>query len=139
MTLRRSLIGLALCMMALALCMSCVEPGPPPSPPPVVETPPPPPPPSRYYVTVSGLALREGPTTSAPQIGTLQFNDEVQIMDTSGGWARVLDVLRNRTGWASMRYLQPMPSDRPRAVPRSRAPAPKEKEPTKPAETPKAM
>ena len=116
MTQRRTLIGLALVVMALSLCMGCVEPGPPPPPPPMVE-PPPPPPPSLYFVTVSGLALREGPTTAAPQIGTLDFNNEVQILETTDGWARVLEVGRGRTGWASMRYLQPMPADRPRSVP----------------------
>jgi hypothetical protein len=136
MTLRRTLTGLALGVMALALCMGCVEPGPPPPPPPMVETPPPPAP-SLYFVTVSGLALREGPSTSAPQIGALEFNDEVEIMDTNGGWARVFDVRRDRTGWASLRYLQPMPANRPRSVPRHRTPAPKES--PKPPETPKAM
>jgi hypothetical protein len=136
MTMRRTLTGLALGVMALALFMGCVETGPPP---PMMgyETPPPPPPPgpSLYFVNVSSLALREGPTTAAPQIGTLNFNDEVEILETSSGWARVGDVSRNRTGWASMRYLQPVPADRPRSVPRKRsAPAPKE-----PAPAPKAM
>ena len=137
MTLRRTLTGLALCVMALALFMGCVETGPPPRwwwwsrrrrrrPP------------QLYFVNVSSLALREGPTTAAPQIGTLQFNDEVEILETSSGWARVGDVRRDRTGWASMRYLQPVPADRPRSVPRKR-PAPAPKEPAKPAPTPKAM
>jgi hypothetical protein len=44
MTLRRTLTGLALGVMALALFMGCAESGPLP-PPPMVETPPPPPPP----------------------------------------------------------------------------------------------
>jgi hypothetical protein len=137
MTLRRTLTALALCMMALTLFMGCVEPGPPPMPPPMVETPPPPSPP-HYFVTVSGLALREGPTTAAPQVGTLEFNDEVMVLETSAGWARVDDPRRNRTGWASMRYLQPMPASRPQNVPRRRqGPAPKET--PKPAESPKAM
>ena len=133
MTLRRTLTGLALGVMALALFMGCVESGPLP-PPPMVETPPPP----LYFVNISSLALREGPTTAAPQIGTLQFNDEVEILETRSGWARVGDARRDRTGWASMRYLQPMPADRPRTVPRKR-PAPAPKEPVKPAEPPKAM
>ena len=66
MTLRRTRIGLALCVVALALCMGCVETGPPPSV--MMEPPPSPPPPSSqlYFVNVSSLALREGPTTSAP-------------------------------------------------------------------------
>jgi hypothetical protein len=137
MTLRRTLTGLALCVMALSLCMGCVEPGPPP-PPPMVEPPPPPPPATpHYFVTVSGLALRAGPSTAETQIGTLQFNDEVELLETSGGWARVYDLRRGRTGWASLRYLQPMLADRPQSVPRRQVPTPKES--PKPGETPKAM
>jgi hypothetical protein len=135
MTLRRTLTGLAFCVLALTLFMGCVETGPPP--PMVMESPPPyePPPPQLYFVNTSSLALREGPTTAAPQVGTLQFNDEVEILETVSGWARVGDVRRDRTGWASMRYLQPVPADRPRTAPRKRpAPAPKE-----PAPNPKAM
>jgi len=138
MTLRCTRIGLAFCVLALALFMGCVETGPPP-PVVVMDTPPPPPPqPQLYFVNVSNLALREGPTTAAPQIGTLNFNDEVEILETNSGWARVGDARRERTGWASMRYLQPVPADRPRSVPRKR-PAPSQKEPAKPAPTPKAM
>ena len=135
MTLRRTLTALALGVMALTLFMGCVETGPPP--PMVVMETPPPPQPQLYFVNVSSLALREGPTTAAPQIGTLQFNDEVEILETNSGWARVGDVRRERTGWASMRYLQPVPADRPRSVPKRRAPAPQE--PAKPAAPPKAM
>ena len=138
MTLRRTRIGLALCVMALALCLGCVETGPPP--PMVMETPPPPPmpEPQLYFVNVSSLALREGPTTAAPQIGTLHFNDEVQILEISSGWGRVGDVSRDRVGWASMRYLQPVPANRPQYAPRRRqAPAPKEA--PKPAESPQVM
>ena len=142
MTLRRTRIGLALCVMALALFMGCVETGPPP--PMVMDVPPPPPPPSPqlYFVNVSSLALREGPTTAARQVGTLHFNDEVQILEISSGWGRVGDVSRDRVGWAYMRYLQPVPANQPRSVPRRRqAPAPKEtpKETPKPAESPKVM
>ena len=137
MTLRLTFTGLALCVMALTLFMVCVESGPPPSEL-VVEPSPPPPPPQLYFVNTSSLALREGPTTAAPQIGTLQFNDEVDILETRSGWARIGDTRRDQTGWASMRYLQPVPADRPRSVPRKR-PAPAPKEPAKPAPTPKAM
>ena len=120
MTLRRTLTGLTLCMIALALFMGCVETGPPP-PMVVMDTPPPPPPQTQlYFVNVSSLALREGPTTAAPQVGTLHFNDEVAILEINSGWARVGDVSRDRTGWASMRYLQPVPADRPRSAPRKR-------------------
>lgn len=104
----------------------------PPPPPPVSEGPPPS---STFFVNVNGLALREGPTTAAPQISTLEFNDEVQLMGTSDGWGQVLDVRRNITGWASMRYLQPSPAYSPRSVPRRERPAPKQPTP-EPSGTP---
>jgi len=138
MTMRRTLTGLALCVMALALFMGCVETGPP-SPMVGMDTPPPPGRlPQHYFVNTSSLALRERPTAAAPQIGTLQFNDKVEILETRSGWARVGDKGRDQTGWASMRYLQPVPADRPRSVPRKR-PAPAPKEPAQPPPTPKAM
>jgi hypothetical protein len=140
MTLRRTLTGLALGVMALALFMGCVETGPPP---PMMgyETPPPPSPPPGpplYFVNVSSLALREGPSTAARQVGTLHFNDEVQILEVSSGWGRVGDVSRDRVGWAYMRYLQPVPANQPQSVPRKRS-APAPKEPAQPAPAPRAM
>lgn len=95
--------------------------------PPEVTTPTPSPP--RYFVNVPGLALRDGPTRSAPQIATLKFKEEVELLDTSGGWGRVREVRRNIVGWSYMRYLQPVPADGPRAVPQHRPPGPKEPEP----------
>jgi hypothetical protein len=58
-----------------------------------------------YVVNIHYLALRNGPSLSAPQIATLNFHDEVELLDTSGGWGRVRDVRRNIVGWSSMRYL----------------------------------
>lgn len=124
MTPSRILTALALVGLALAMLMACSTPGPPPSP--VVEVPPPPP---IYYVNISGLALRQGPTTAASQISTLEFNDRVQLLGTDAGWGRVLDIRRNISGWASLRYLQPSPASRPHAVPRHEKPAPKEPAP----------
>jgi hypothetical protein len=145
MHLRRILLALLLGLVALTLFSACAAPGPapPPQPPPMVEPPPPPPPPL-YFVNVSSLALREGPTTSAPMISTLHFNDEVELMGDSDGWGRVRDIRRGLVGWAYMKYLQPAPADRPRYVPpkRNAAPAaPKEepKEEPKPTPVPKAM
>jgi len=71
--------------------------------PPKVTTPTPSPP--MYFVNVHSLALRDGPTMSAPQIATLNFHDEVELLETSGGWGRVRDVRRNIVGWSYMRYL----------------------------------
>ena len=71
--------------------------------PPKVTTPTPSPP--MYVVNVHSLALRAGPTMSSPQIAILNFHDEVELLETSGGWGRVRDVRRNIVGWSSMRYL----------------------------------
>lgn len=136
-------IGVVLGILLLGVVSGCVEPGPPPPPPPPVVEPPPPPGPPIYFVNVSSLALRSAPTTSAPQIATLYFNDQVELLETVPGWARIRDLRRDIVGWASLKYLQPAPAGTPRPVYRKPAPAgprkEKEPEPAKPGETPKAM
>jgi hypothetical protein len=79
--------------------------------PPKVTTPTPSP--LMYVVNIHYLALRNGPSLSAPQIATLNFQDEVELLETSGGWGRVRDVGRNIAGWSSMRYLEPVVSHGP--------------------------
>jgi hypothetical protein len=74
--------------------------------------------PPMYFVNVHSLALRDGPTMSAPQIATLNFHDEVELLKTSGGWGKVRDVRRNIIGWSYMRYLQPVAADDSQVVPR---------------------
>ncbi len=141
MTPRRTVIGLILCLITLSLIMACAEPAPTPSPPPPRVEPPPPPPsgPPVYYVNVSSLALREGPASSAPQIGTLNFNDKVEVMNKADGWGRVRDSRRNLVGWAYMRYLQLSPASRPTPVYRRQAPGPKKEPEPRTPETPTAM
>ncbi len=63
--------------------------------------------PPRYVVNIYYLALRDGPSVSASQIATLNFQDEVELLETSGGWGRVRDVRRNLVGWSNMHYLEP--------------------------------
>jgi hypothetical protein len=58
-----------------------------------------------YIVNVDSLALRDGPTMSAPKIATLNLDDEVELLETSGGWGKIRDVRRNIIGWSYMRYL----------------------------------
>jgi hypothetical protein len=58
-----------------------------------------------YVVKAYYLALRDGPSTSASRIATLNLHDKVELLETSGGWGRVRDVRRNIVGWSSMRYL----------------------------------
>jgi hypothetical protein len=50
---------------------------------------------------------------SAPQIATLNFEDEVELLDTSGGWGRIREVRRNIVGWSNRRYLVPVTVDQP--------------------------
>jgi len=69
--------------------------------------------PPLYFVNIYYLALRDGPNMSAPQIATLNFKDEVELLDTSGGWGKVRDVRRNIVGWSSRRYLVPVTVDHP--------------------------
>jgi hypothetical protein len=66
-----------------------------------------------YFVKINYLALRDCPTRSAPQIATLNFKDEVELLDTSGGWGRIREVRRNLVGWSNMRYLAPVTADQP--------------------------
>jgi hypothetical protein len=79
--------------------------------PPKVTTPKPSP--LMYVVNIHYLALRNGPSLSAPQIATLNFHDEVELLETSGVWGRVRDVRRNIVGWSSMRCLEPVASHGP--------------------------
>jgi hypothetical protein len=58
-----------------------------------------------HVVKLHSLSLRDGPSKSAPRIATLKFNDEVELLETSGGWGRVRDVRRDIVGWSYMRYL----------------------------------
>jgi hypothetical protein len=48
---------------------------------------------------------------SSPRIATLDFKDEVELLDISGGWGRIREVRRNIVGWSYMRYLVPVTAD----------------------------
>ena len=82
----------------------------------------------RYFVNNDGLSVRDGPDTSAPRIATLKFQDEVELLETSGGWGRVRDVQRHIVGWSSLRYLQPVAAAGSRVVSQHRPADPKEPE-----------
>jgi hypothetical protein len=64
-----------------------------------------------YFVKARALALRDGPTVSATQIATLDFNDKVELLETSGGWGRIREVQRDIVGWSYTRYLEPVKAD----------------------------
>ena len=125
----RLVSGLLLLGLILALVSACQEGyySEPPGPEPEAYMPVSPGPPY-FYVTVDGLALRAGPSTSTPILTTLRFNQQVEMMGTSdGGWFQVRDPGTGTVGWAASRYLQSYPGNYPRPVPRRRPPATKEK------------
>ena len=62
----------------------------------------------KYVVTILELSVREGPATSSPRIGILRKKEEVELLETSGGWGKVRDEERQILGWSYMRYLQPL-------------------------------
>lgn len=98
--------------------------------------------PPYYYVAVSGLSLRAGPSTGYRILATLGLNNRVELLGTNAaGWSQVRDLSTNIMGWVASRYLESFPVSSSRPVHRkSRAPA-QGKEPApqgKPA-APKAM
>jgi uncharacterized protein YgiM (DUF1202 family) len=93
--------------------------------------------PPYYYVNVTSLALRAGPSTSSRMITTLGFNSQVEMLGMSpGGWAQVRDVRTGIIGWVAARYLESFPVSYPKAVPKKR-PATKKAAPAEPEEAPK--
>jgi len=94
--------------------------------------------PPYFYVDVSSLALRAGPSTGTRVLTTLHLNDQVEMLGMGpAGWAEVRDVRTNIIGWVAARYLETFPVAYPKAAPRKRAPAKKEA-PEEPEEAPKA-
>lgn len=70
----------------------------------------------KYFVNTYELTIRNSPTMSALAIATLNFKDEVELLDTSGGWGRIRDLRGSVVGWAYMDYLEPLTVDGPREV-----------------------
>lgn len=95
-----------------------------------------------FYVAVSSLALRAGPSTGNRILTTLNLNNQVEMLGANAaGWSQVRDLRTNLIGWVASRYLESFPVRYPRPVPPKRAPskptAPEEEAPA-PAK-PKAM
>jgi uncharacterized protein YgiM (DUF1202 family) len=92
-----------------------------------------------YYVNISSLALRDGPSPNYNVIATLGFNEPVEMLGVgTSGWAQVRVLQTNMMGWVPPRYLSPNPVSHHRSSPRRRAPARKTapKEEKAPTETP---
>jgi len=82
----------------------------------------------RYVVNIEALSVRDGPDMSAPRIATLNLKDEVELLDTSGGWGKVRDLRRHIVGWSYLRYLEPVAAAGPQAVSQHQPSGPQEPE-----------
>jgi hypothetical protein len=91
-----------------------------------------------YFVNTIELSVRESPHTSTPRIATLNFEDEVELLETSGGWGRVWHAERDVVGWSYMRYLQPLAAEDSGAISQHRPAVPKGPEPVS-SQVPKHM
>jgi uncharacterized protein YgiM (DUF1202 family) len=92
--------------------------------------------PPYYYVAVSSLALRSGPSTGNRMLTSLSLNTQVEMLEmNAGGWAQVRDTRTGIIGWVAARYLESFRVSRPRPVHHKRAPAKKSK-PSKEAPAP---
>lgn len=93
-----------------------------------------------YHVNISSLEIREKPNPNANVLITLRFNDPVEMLGVSSGWAQVRDLRSSVVGWVDPRYISSAPLNSPKSSHRRRAPArksaPKEEKQT-PEETPK--
>ena len=93
--------------------------------------------PPYFYVAVSSLALRAGPSTGNRILTTLNLNNRVEMLGANtAGWSQVRDLRTSIIGWVASRYLESFPVSYPRAVPKKRAPATKEKGAPAEEETP---
>ena len=95
--------------------------------------------PPYYYVDVSSLALRAGPSTSNRILTTLSLNNQVEMLGSgTGGWVQVRDMRTGTIGWVASRYLESFPVYYSKAAPKRRAPAAKGGAESKGAPEPKA-
>ena len=91
-----------------------------------------------YYVAISGLNLRAGPSTGTRVLTSLGLNDKVEMLEQSPtGWSQVRDLRTGAIGWVASNYLETFPVSYPKAAPRKRRAPSKDTEP-EPQEKPSA-
>jgi uncharacterized protein YgiM (DUF1202 family) len=79
-----------------------------------------------YYVNVSSLVLRAGPSTGNKALATLNFNKQVEMLGMGPtGWAQVRDTRTGLIGWVAARYLEAYPVPYPKTAPKKKSPAKK--------------
>jgi uncharacterized protein YgiM (DUF1202 family) len=99
--------------------------------------------PPYFYVNVSSLALRAGPSTGNRVLTTLGLNNQVEMLGSGvGGWVQVRDVRSGTIGWVAARYLESFPVTYSRSAPKKKRAPSKKGEPAEeeaPKAGPKAM
>lgn len=64
------------------------------------------PPADLRQVTGSRVNMRQGPGTTYPVIGTLFYDDQVEVVQSLGnGWVQLRRVSDNRIGWMAERFV----------------------------------
>lgn len=91
-----------------------------------------------FYVNTSSLPLLQHPDPEAKVLTTLHFNDQVEMLGTTSGYAQVRDLQTSTVGYVLPRHLSSVSSETPKSPRHRRAPARKAppKEEKAPAETP---
>jgi uncharacterized protein YgiM (DUF1202 family) len=91
--------------------------------------------PPHYYVNQNTVALRAHPRPSAGVLAYLHFNEPVEMLGVTSGYAQVRELKTSQVGWVWPRYLSSRPLRAPARARHHRAPrhAPvKEKVPERP-------
>jgi uncharacterized protein YgiM (DUF1202 family) len=93
-----------------------------------------------YYVNTSSLPLWNRPSPSGGVLTTLHFNDPVEMLGVTSGYAQVRDLKTSKVGWVLPRFLSSSDLSSPKSPRRHRAPTrkPPSKEEKAP-ESPSAM
>ncbi len=81
--------------------------------------------PPHYYVNQSTVALRAHPRPNADVLAYLHFNEPVEMLGVTSGFAQVRELKGSQVGFVWPRYLSTSPLKYPRAKRRHRAPRPK--------------
>jgi uncharacterized protein YgiM (DUF1202 family) len=89
-----------------------------------------------YYVNTNSLALHAQPSPDAAVIAYLHFNEPVEMLGVTSGFAQVRELKTSKVGFVWPRYLSTSPLSYPRSGRRHQAPRqapPKEKAPEPPS------
>ena len=90
-----------------------------------------------YHVNTSSTPLLQHPDPDSNVLTMLHFNDPVEMLGTSAGYAQVRDLRSSNVGWVLPRHLSSGAASPPRS--RHRRPAHKAPPKEKPPEPPSAM